>query len=142
MQMLMNANYLNRDSKPGVKNPNKIYYSVLFMQGTDTVTLFTTEQVFNNLEINQAVAKYITKYITKELCTSTSGKKRFWCSRNVQKPIEQLYFLDGSNIDLLRHEMQEDHEHFKRVSYDICLSKASIEYYQNHGLTLTLEETE
>lgn len=51
MQMLMNANYLNRDSKPGVKNPNKIYYSVLFMQGTDTVTLFTTEQVFNNLEI-------------------------------------------------------------------------------------------
>ena len=91
---------------------------------------------------NQAVAKYITKYITKELCTSTSGKKRFWCSRNVQKPIEQLYFLDGSNIDLLRYEMQEDHEHFKRVSYDICLSKASIEYYQNHGLTLILEETE
>ncbi|RHV90485.1 hypothetical protein DXA96_07040 [Lachnospiraceae bacterium OF09-33XD] len=51
MKLTMNANYLNRESKPGIKDPNKINYTVLFMQGTDTVTLYTTEQVFNNLEI-------------------------------------------------------------------------------------------
>ena len=51
MKLIMNANYLNRESKRGVKDPNKTHYIVLFMQGTDTVTLYTTEQVFNNLEI-------------------------------------------------------------------------------------------
>ena len=51
MKLTMNANYLNRESKPGIKDPNKINYTVLFMPGTDTVTLYTTEQVFNNLEI-------------------------------------------------------------------------------------------
>lgn len=33
------------------------------------------------------VSNYIGKYITKELCTITKGKKRYWSSRNVQKPI-------------------------------------------------------
>ena len=91
---------------------------------------------------NQAVAKYVTKYITKELCTSTSGKKRFWCSRNVQKPIEQLYFLEGAEVELLRYEMQEEHEHFKRVTCDLGLTKRIVEYYQNHGLILAAEEIE
>ncbi|MCB5712133.1 rolling circle replication-associated protein [Lactonifactor longoviformis] len=31
------------------------------------------------------VASYITKYITKDLCTLTKGKKRYWVSKNVDR---------------------------------------------------------
>ena len=32
-------------------------------------------------------ASYICKYITKELCAATVGRKRYWVSRNLDKPI-------------------------------------------------------
>lgn len=32
-------------------------------------------------------ASYICKYITKELCADTMGRKRYWISRNLAKPI-------------------------------------------------------
>lgn len=34
------------------------------------------------------VSSYITKYITKGLCAVTNGKKRYWASRNLNKPKE------------------------------------------------------
>lgn len=36
---------------------------------------------------NEAVVRYLTKYITKDLVESTKGKKKYWVSRNVQRPI-------------------------------------------------------
>ena len=32
-------------------------------------------------------ASYICKYITKELCIATQGRKRYWVSRNLDKPV-------------------------------------------------------
>lgn len=34
------------------------------------------------------VSMYIAKYVTKELTACTKGKKRYWASRNVEKPLE------------------------------------------------------
>lgn len=50
MQMTCVASYLNREARQGVKDPNKMYYPTLFMQGTDTIQLNATEQIFLNLE--------------------------------------------------------------------------------------------
>lgn len=43
------------------------------------------------------VTQYIGKYVTKDLCAVTKGKKRYWCSRNLnQAEIEKKYYTpDG-----------------------------------------------
>lgn len=50
------------------------------------------------------VCTYLTKYITKEVCECSRGKKRYWSSRNCNKPIEYKYFIEiGENsVDELR----------------------------------------
>ena len=37
------------------------------------------------------VANYITKYITKDLILLRANKKKYWCSRSLQKPIKTTY---------------------------------------------------
>ena len=49
MKMTMKANYLNKDSKAGFKDPNKTYYNVLLMQGLDTLSLNCPVDVYNSL---------------------------------------------------------------------------------------------
>lgn len=41
---------------------------------------FTTA---TQVESTERVAKYVTKYITKDLCSVTFGKKRYWASKNL-----------------------------------------------------------
>lgn len=45
------------------------------------------------------VSNYITKYITKELCGFTKGKRRYFASRNIPKPIETTAWLKPCEID-------------------------------------------
>lgn len=45
------------------------------------------------------VSNYITKYITKELCGFTKGKRRYFASRNIPKPIEITAWLKPCEID-------------------------------------------
>ena len=40
------------------------------------------------------VSSYITKYITKSLTFSLKGKRRFWASKNLNKPIIKQYNLE------------------------------------------------
>lgn len=46
------------------------------------------------------VATYIVKYMTKELCMVTTGKKRYYRSRNIPEPKESGYIVEP-------HEMSE-----------------------------------
>ena len=48
------------------------------------------------------VSVYVTKYITKDLCALTSGKKRYWCSRNLARPVEEMYSIGGDELTNLR----------------------------------------
>lgn len=41
---------------------------------------------FQRISKPERVTKYITKYISKELCAVTDGKKRYWISKNLNKP--------------------------------------------------------
>lgn len=43
-------------------------------------------------------SSYLCKYITKDLCSVTVGKKRYWASRNVQRP-EVIEILSDLNMD-------------------------------------------
>ncbi len=48
---------------------------------------------------NSRVTKYISKYITKELCAVSAGKKRYWCSRNLDECEKEEIFIEGRYLD-------------------------------------------
>lgn len=53
------------------------------------------------------VTQYIGKYITKDLCAVTKGKKRYWCSRNLaQADIEKKYY-PPEDLPLLLEQLQD-----------------------------------
>lgn len=53
------------------------------------------------------VTQYIGKYITKDLCAVTRGKKRYWCSRNLdQAEIEKKYYTPDA-LPLLLEQLQD-----------------------------------
>ncbi|RHO00465.1 hypothetical protein DW266_10265 [Blautia sp. AM22-22LB] len=39
--------FLNSDKKQGIKDPTKTYYSVLLMQGTETLNCGVSEEIYN-----------------------------------------------------------------------------------------------
>ena len=55
----------------------KIYNIPCFDYGYTTAT---------RVRNSQAACRYISKYITKDICTVAYGKKRYWTSRNISKP--------------------------------------------------------
>lgn len=61
------------------------------------------------------VTSYITKYITKELCDSSYGRKRYWASRNLVLPLEEVFYLDETDRFVLSSELDESSS-YKKVS--------------------------
>lgn len=96
----------------------------------------TATQVSNQL----AVTKYITKYTTKDLMQHTKGKRKYWCSRNCERPLVEHFLLDSSDKHLLREELVEDALHYKSCEYSIGLQDHMSEYFEHTGLTLCLPE--
>ena len=60
------------------RNGNKVYNIPSYKLG------FTTATKVKN---TNAANKYIAKYLNKDLFKATSGKKRYWASRNVNLPV-------------------------------------------------------
>lgn len=60
----------------------------------DTDYIYNLEQYYlgfsncTKVKDTKKISHYICKYITKDLCSVTQGKKRYWASRNLNKPIE------------------------------------------------------
>ena len=66
--------------------------------------LFVGSAGMNVLQANQSkekVTNYISKYATKELITLKS-KKRYWYSRNLDKPVVQLGYIDTNLEDYFK----------------------------------------
>jgi hypothetical protein len=55
---------------------------------------FTTA---TKVQDNNKVALYISKYITKDMTAVTSGKKKYWASRNCNKPTVIKNYLDNKD---------------------------------------------
>lgn len=66
----------------------------------------------------EKVASYITKYITKDMLNGLHGRKRYWCSRNLVLPLEEVFILDATDRFILSQELDES-ARFKKVS-QVC----------------------
>lgn len=47
------------------------------------------------VQSNDRVSSYITKYITKSMCAVSKNKRRYVCSRNLNRPCRASLFLSG-----------------------------------------------
>lgn len=66
----------------------------------------------------EKVTSYITKYITKDMLNGLHGRKRYWCSRNLVLPLEEVFTLDATDRFILSQEL-DDSSRFKKVS-QVC----------------------
>lgn len=85
-----------------IKNGHKIYNLENWKYGFSTVSKV--------LDTGR-VSSYITKYVTKDLCTVAKSKRRYWCSRNCDRAKVRVYNLDyddisnffDKNVHLMQH---------------------------------------
>lgn len=64
----------------------------------------------------KGVSTYITKYITKELCEVTKGKRRYYRSRNIPEPVETcLVIEDDNDIQIIADSLGVVLDYEKRV---------------------------
>ena len=81
------------DSGKRTKDGDVIYNVGKYRLGFSTAT---------RIKSLKRVTQYIGKYITKDLCAVTKGKKRYWASRNLaQAEIEKKYYPPGDLAALL-----------------------------------------
>lgn len=66
----------------------------------------------------EKVTSYIIKYITKDMLNGLHGRKRYWCSRNLVLPLEEVFTLDATDRFILSQELDES-SRFKKVS-QVC----------------------
>lgn len=60
---------------------------------------------------NIATCLYIQKYISKDMCKTLANKKRYWCSRNLERPKEEKKML---RMDLEEFEKSIEMEDYKK----------------------------
>lgn len=72
-------------SEKGSTSHTRVYNLPTYKYG------FTTATVIKD---SDRTCSYVLKYITKELCAVSKNKKRYWCSKNLNKPKETVYNLD------------------------------------------------
>ena len=73
---------------------------------------FTTA---TRIEDFHRASSYLCKYITKDLCAVTSGKKRYWASRNVMRPAVEEFLVEEPVIEMMRIACDGGETHVKRV---------------------------
>ncbi len=64
----------------------------------------------SKIKDTKRVSTYITKYITKDLCLNTEGKKRYWATRNLNLPSEELLNLTDEEKQSLYNSFDIDFE--------------------------------
>lgn len=60
-------------------------------------------------------SSYLCKYITKELCVVTKGRKRYWASRNVNRPDVNEFLIDSDLLDLAVIALSHDDAYVKSI---------------------------
>lgn len=95
-----------------VKNGSVIYNIDSYKKGFSTVSI-----VRDSLR----ASGYLLKYITKDLCSVTKNRKRYWCSKNLNKPVVRLDTFDSSDVFALA-------ESFGEIVYTKNVSIESTDY--------------
>ena len=87
-----------KDSGIIQRNGKPIYNLANWKLGFSTVT---------QVQDTTRVSHYIAKYITKDLCAVTKGKRRYWASRNCRKATVKAYNIDLEEIQNILLDNQE-----------------------------------
>lgn len=88
---------------------------------------FTTCTKINDVA---RASSYITKYVTKELCTITKNKKRYWCSKNLDKPTETLLLMDNKEINDMILTFNDRIGYKKEVEVDTLAFQFKTTYFE------------
>ena len=75
-----------------IKDNEQIYILKEYSKGFNT---------FSKIKDTSAVVGYIAKYITKDLIVTTKYKKRYWCSKNLQRPEEIYLQIQPEEMEML-----------------------------------------
>lgn len=92
------------DSGLKTKKNEPIYNLNVYRLGFSTATKVSS---------TEKVSKYISKYITKDVCLSTKGKKRYWHSKNLYKAEIQDTILTVDEKEKLINMLSSDILHIK-----------------------------
>lgn len=57
---------------------------------------------------------YLVKYITKELCAATPNMRRYWASKNCERPTEEFCICEGDYLEKLQ-KLMFGASHYKSV---------------------------
>ncbi|MFZ2836172.1 MAG: hypothetical protein WAZ21_02535 [Candidatus Saccharimonadales bacterium] len=76
----------------------------------------TAIEITNTSDDRAKVSNYVSKYITKEM-PLFSGKKRYWCSKGLVRPIK------SNNVDLQPYLVDENVEVFDTEDYTVYVVK-------------------
>lgn len=60
------------------------------------------------VEDTRRVSSYISKYITKDLCAVTKGKRRYWASATCKRAEFEDYLLDGAELKKYREKLMDN----------------------------------
>ncbi len=88
-----------------VRTKEKIYRIGSYRLGWMTAT---------RVKEKEKVTSYITKYITKDMLNGLYGRKRYWASRNLLLPVEEVFVLDATDRFILSRDLDEV-ARFKKV---------------------------
>ena len=78
--------------------------STIYNIGNYTLGFTTATKIKDNAR----VTSYIAKYITKELCAVTANKKRYWCSKNLNRVKIDEYVLTHEEINQMLEDLSEN----------------------------------
>ena len=81
------------------------------------------------------VSSYLTKYITKELCAATPNMRRYWASKNCERPTEEFVILEGDYLEKVQ-ELFVGSDHLKSVENEF----QKVTYFEYKKLPEGLEE--
>ena len=98
--------------------------STIYNIGNYTLGFTTATKIKDNAR----VTSYIAKYITKELCAVTANKKRYWCSKNLNRVKIDEYVLTHEEINQMLEDLSENITYCKTsVSRMTCNSVKYVE---------------
>lgn len=78
----------------------------------------------------ERVTSYITKYVTKDMLDGLYGRKRYWCSRGLLVPQEEVYALDEVGRFILSTELSEVARYSKVSSVSYGDMTQCVEIYE------------
>lgn len=109
--------YLKTDKHGG----KKVYNIGNYRGGFTTATM---------IEDTERASSYISKYITKDLVQVTTGKKRYWVSKNLDLPVVTLLNDNTATLLLRESEIQGNEQYYKKVNYKVCDKPRFVKYYE------------